>query len=331
MYNIEQCAKELAQTSYEHEAAKIANKHFRVFRKNAGKIDIALNKRGAMQVIAECLSNRVGGDTPNGIDLRYYAGDYSRRVVPYKDADEITVEELNSEESADLNATLEWLLIFSKAYSPEFYYMIEWGNGYDEITAVAYNFYAYTQHEGEMPEDMPEFAPKWIGLVFPYLSDSVKRDIEYEKAQRARREEFFNAYKIIFDNCLNFNIDMGIDNEKPGGIAEQTAIEFIDSLGGYNGFTPSKFEKIIRYCNKHFIAHYGAGNCNNGKKDYKISFGRENSVVMYLSTFFKSDDEISATLDELSEIASPDELTVEEKHESFYKGKTYAKIRLWWD
>lgn len=331
LYNIEQCAKDLAQANYNTEAEKPANKHFRIFDKVNGVIEIAINKRSAMQAIAEKLSNRAGGTDPNSIDLRFYAGSYRDRVVPYNDADEITAEELTSAETDELNATLEWLLEFSKAYSPEFYYMVEWGNGYTELTAAAYNFYAYTQHEGELPEDMPAFAQKWICAVFPYQSENVRNDKQREDEQRKRRQTYFEAFRTIFDNCQHFNIDLQIDNEKPGGIAEQTAIEFVDSLGNYNGFTLSKFVKIIDYCNKYFIAHYGAGNCNNGKKNYTLKFGRENSVVIYLSTFFKSEDEITATLDELSEIIRPDELTVEEKHKNAFNDKLYATIRLWWD
>lgn len=330
LYNILDCEKELNATDYRTESEKDANKHFRVFDKVNNIISIAINKRGAMQAIAEKLSNRVGGDTPHGINLKYYAASYNYKVVPYDDPDEITAEELSDTETAELNATLEWLLDFSSSYSVEFYYMVEWGNGYTELSAAAYNFYAYTQHEKRLPDDMPEYMQKWICAAFPYQSDSVSRDIKYENEQIEKRSNYFDAFKTIFNNCLNFNIDLQIGNEKPGGIAEQTAIKFINSLGGYNDFTPAKFEKIIHYLNKYFLMYYGAGNCNNGKKNYTLKFGRESSIVMYISTFFKSEDEITATLDELSEIANPDELTVVEKTEA-WNGKLRAELRLWWD
>lgn len=49
LYNITDCAKELEQMNATIEAEKPSNKHFRIYRKYSNEIEIAINKRGAMQ------------------------------------------------------------------------------------------------------------------------------------------------------------------------------------------------------------------------------------------------------------------------------------------
>lgn len=330
LYNIEQCATDLARADVMAEFEKPMNRHYRIFDKRANVIHFAINKRNAMQALAEALSDRTAGDEPHGIDLRFYAGSAWRRVVPYHDADELTAEEVTTEEAEQIDKTLDFLLTFSRENSLRFPYMVEYGNGYTEETAAAYNFFAYIHHEKKAPDGMPNFVQRWAMELFGVYDKIEADDFKREQERLERRRIFYEGFGIVFDGTLNFRVDMGLDNEKPCGINEQSAIKFVRRLGGYNGFTPEKFEKIIAYCNEYFIGDYPKGNCNRGKKDYTILFGREGSIVLYLSARFKSEDEVKATVDELWELVHPDETTIEETVQGF-GGKVRATIRLWWD
>ena len=156
-YNIKQCAADLAQADYAEEISKPAIKHFRIIDKRDSVITYALNVRGAMQALADRL--RVRGDdrrAPNSVDLKMYSDGYHARTAHYTDADELTAEELTDAETEELNAALDWVETFSREMSRSFWYMVEWGNGYDERTAAVYNLLSYIQHENKTPDGMPE-------------------------------------------------------------------------------------------------------------------------------------------------------------------------------
>lgn len=329
-YNIKQCAADLAQADYIEELSKPAIKHFRIFDKRDSVIIYALNVRGAMQALADRL--RVRGDdrcAPNSVDLRMYSDGYHSKTAHYTDADELTAEELTDVETDELNAALDWVETFSREMSKEFWYMVEWGNGYDERTAAVYNLLSYIQHENKTPDGMPEGVKNWIFTVFPHTAKVVATDIEREQSRRAQLKAFYAAYDTIFESCLRFNIDMGFYNEKPGGLAEQAALDFVSTIK-YNGFSVREFEAIVNYLNAHFWAYYRPGNPNNYQKNYTLFFGRESSVVLYIEAKFENDVEIKKTIADLKRIVRPDEIGIESEMPT-WDGKRRARLRLWWD
>ena len=207
--------------------------------------------------------------------------------------------------------------------------MVEWGNGYDERTAAVYNLLSYIQHENKTPDGMPEGVKNWIFTVFPHTAKVVATDIEREQSRRAQLKAFYAAYDTIFESCLRFNIDMGFYNEKPGGLAEQAALDFVSTIK-YNRFSVREFEAIVNYLNAHFWAYYRLGNPNNYQKNYTLLFGRESSVVLYVEAKFANDVEIKKTIADLKRIARPDEVSIESEMPTWDE-KRRARLRLWWD
>lgn len=237
------------------------------------------------------------------------------------------ISETAKKSAEEINKTLEYLCELSRRMSRKCWYMIEYGNGYTEESAAAYNFFAMLEHAGR-PATLPAYVEQWARRIYPIEAKHASEAIKEEAERRERKSTFFDAVYKIFENCLTFNIDLQIDNEKPGGIAEQEARKLLEKIGGYNNFSPKIFYKIIAYLNKYFLCDYGAGNCNNGKKNYQIKFGREGSPVMYIRITAKSEDEINATIDELSELSAADEISAE--HYPSFAG-VGATVRLWWD
>ena len=122
---------------------------------------------------------------------------------------------------------------------------------------------------------------------------------------------------------------MGFYNEKPGGLAEQAALDFVSTIK-YNRFSVREFEAIVNYLNAHFWAYYRPGNPNNYQKNYTLFFGRESSVVLYIEAKFENDVEIKKTIADLKRIARPDEIGIESEMPT-WDGKRRARLRLWWD
>lgn len=199
----------------------------------------------------------------------------------------------------------------------------------DERTAAVYNLLSYIQHENKTPDGMPEGVKNWIFTVFPHTAKVVATDIEREQSRRAQLKAFYAAYDTIFESCLRFNIDMGFYNEKPGGLAEQAALDFVSTIK-YNRFSVREFEAIVNYLNAHFWAYYRPGNPNNYQKNYTLLFGRESSVVLYVEAKFANDVEIKKTIADLKRIARPDEVSIESEMPTWDE-KRRARLRLWWD
>ena len=107
-----------------------------------------------------------------------------------------------------------------------------------------------------------------------------------------KSSNFINSFLTIFDHCLDFNISLDLNYEKVGGLKEQRAFKIVEKIGGYNEFNSFEFRKLLDYCNNNFIKYYGAGNCNNYSKDYNINFGRECSIVFYLTFTAKTEKEV---------------------------------------
>ena len=168
-------------------------------------------------------------------------------------------------------------------------------------------------------------------IVIDYVNGEriAATDIEREQDRRAQLKAFYAAYATIFENSLRFNIDMGFYNEKPGGLAEKAALDFVSTIK-YNRFSVREFEAIVNYLNAHFWAYYRPGNPNNYQKNYTLFFGRESSVVLYIEAKFENDVEIKKTIADLKRIARPDEIGIESEMPT-WDGKRRARLRLWWD
>lgn len=334
-YNLADLQRDLATLNIEEERKRPEVKAFRVFD-NLNKYDafIKHHKKSATQTLAEYVSSYNRTDKANEIDLRFFRN-YPITVFTYDNPEEIFLEELTEEETNEINAVFNCLIEFNKKNSKNFYYMVEYGNGYTEETASVYNFLQeYTRNKfSYLLKDLTpnkETIIKWLKEIYPYYFDFVNDDIRREKELIKEDETFINSFINIFNYSLHFNIDLTLNHEKAGGLNEQRAIKIVNKIGQYNEFNPRKFNRIITYLNTYFLANYGAGNCNNHKKDYTLFLGREGSPVIYIEAYFKSKDEITATIDELSELVRPDEISTERQFE-VWDGKQFARLRLWWD
>ena len=111
---------------------------------------------------------------------------------------------------------------------------------------------------------------------------------------------------------------------------EQRAFKIVEKIGGYNEFNINEFKKLLNYCNNNFIKYYNVGNCNNYSKDYNINFGRECSIVFYLTFTAKTEKEAEEHKNALKELLKADEVHI------IYCKKTILNnysttIRFWYD
>lgn len=250
LYTIADCAEYLERTDAATERELPANRHY-IIRDEYGD-KIAINKRGYAQAIAEKLANKPANGDGRGINLKYYAWEWAKPYIAYDTPHDVTAREVTPEEAEEINKTLEYLRELSRRISRKCWYMIEWGNGYTEESAAAYNFFAMLEHAGR-PDTLPAYVEQWARRIYPIearqAAESVNRDAEYRERLRA----FYECVYNIFEHCLTFNINLQIDNEKPGGIAEQEARKLIEKIGSYNNFSVNIFDIIVSYLNKYFL------------------------------------------------------------------------------
>lgn len=331
MYNIDNLKEDLKNFDYKKYKELPEDKAYKIHNNLYNFTSLRIHQRSITGALAEYLSGAgYERDAKNCIELGYFGYSY-----PYNNADDITAEELSEEETQAIYNALRVATHFSKVNSYAYYYMIEYGNGYTEEEAAAYNFIAHFRRE-KYRSTLGKRYPNWQEIIkilteiYTNLPARVEEDIKKEKEQTKKDEEFINAFTYIFNNNLDFNIDLQLDNEKKNGLHEKRAFEIVEKIGSYNIFNLDKFYKITSYLNHNFIKYYGEGNCNNYRKDYNINFGREGSPVMYIRTHFKTEAAIDNTLKELQKISGADEASITKKCE-YYNGCIAAVMRLWWD
>ena len=143
-------------------------------------------------------------------------------------------------------------------------------------------------------------------------------------------KKFCVSFLTIFNNCLDFNISLDLNHEKAGGLKEQQALKIVEKIGGYNEFNINEFKKLLNYCNNNFIKYYNVGNCNNYSKDYNINFGRECSIVFYLTFTTKTEEEVEVHKNALKELLKADEVDITYCEKNYFNGYTRT-IRFWYD
>jgi hypothetical protein len=136
-------------------------------------------------------------------------------------------------------------------------------------------------------------------------------------------------YKAMFEMSQQQKVQLPFDD----------IIEYVEAVGSYNNFDANKIKGFLYEMDKLIPRkNYGGDNPNNGLRDYKISFGREGSPVMYVEMFYYADvrsfAEVKKNWDEikrLSEImALADEADMETEENQLYNSKV-IKMRFWWD
>lgn len=251
--------------------------------------------------------------------------------IIYNDYEDIFITCLNEKKEKALKNVIKKVLEFNKV-SKNYYYMVEWGSGYNELKASIYNYMAFYHRELDKDQKTLEVNNffKLLNEIEPYINKSVLRDIKEEKEKIKKQDSFINSFLTIFNNCLNFNISLNLNREKVGGLQEQRALKIVELIGGYNEFSSYEFRKLLDYCNNNFIKYYGDGNGNNYKKDYNINLGRENSVVFYLTFTAKTEEEIKEHKNALKELLKADEIHIAYCQKTILN--TYSvTIRFWYD
>lgn len=239
---------------------------------------------------------------------------------------------MQQEKEKSLKNAIKKVLEFNKKFSKNYYYMIEWGNGYNELKASIYNYMAFYHRELDKNQKTSE-VNKFFNLlneINPYINESVLRNIKEEKEKIKKQESFINSFLTIFNNCLDFNISLDLNHEKAGGLKEQRALKIVEKIGGYNEFNINEFKKLLNYCNNNFIKYYNAGNCNNYLKDYNINFGRESSIVFYLTFTTKKKKEAEEHKNALKELLKADEVGITYCEKNYFNDYT-TTIRFWYD
>jgi hypothetical protein len=134
-------------------------------------------------------------------------------------------------------------------------------------------------------------------------------------------------FDAVFDRSRNFRIELPYD----------TALAFIRAIDQYNEFhwttVTDALERIDGLIPRR---RYQQGNPNNGKRDYRISVGREGSPVIYLERYEFFDTprldtaSMKAICREMELIASADDSTYHIEDTALLQGRK-IQFRFWWD
>lgn len=254
------------------------------------------------------------------------------QYINYNNYEDIFITYLSKEKEESLKNAIKKVLEFNKKFSKNYYYMIEWGNGYNELKAAIYNYMAFFHRELSDTQKTPEVNKffKLLNEIEPYINKRVLKDIKEEKERIKKQDSFINSFLTIFDLCLDFNISLDLKYEKIGGLKEQRALKIVEKIGGYNEFNINEFKKLLDYCNNNFIKYYSAGNCNNYSKDYNINFGRESSIVFYLTFTTKREKEAEVHKNALKELLKADEVDITYCKKTILNNYS-TTIRFWYD
>lgn len=256
----------------------------------------------------------------------------NHKYINYDNYEDIFITCLSKEKEESLKNAITKVLEFNKKFSKNYYYMIEWGNGYNELKASIYNYMAFYHRELNDAQKTPEIKKffKLLNEIDPYIYKSVLKDFKEEKEKIKKQDSFINSFLTIFDNCLDFNISLDLNHEKVGGLKEQRALKIVEKIGGYNEFNINEFKKLLNYCNNNFIKYYRPGNCNNYSKDYNINFGREYSIVFYLTFTTQTEEEVQVHKNALKELLKADEVDITYCEKAYLNTYT-TTIRFWYD
>lgn len=254
------------------------------------------------------------------------------QYINYNNYEDIFITYLSKEKEESLKNAIKKVLEFNKKFSKNYYYMIERGNGYNELKAAIYNYMAFYHRELNDTQKTPEIKKffKLLNEIEPYINKRVLKDIKEEKERIKKQDSFINSFLTIFDLCLDFNISLDLKYEKIGGLKEQRALKIVEKIGGYNEFNSFEFKKLLDYCNNNFIKYYSAGNCNNYSKDYNINFGRESSIVFYLTFTTKTEKEAEVHKNALKELLKADEVDITYCKKTILNNYS-TTIRFWYD
>lgn len=329
-YTLKNLIKDIETKEPRKEQEKKANKHFYIIDTRNGSKILKTNQKSELLTLAEYLNIRATTEdkkTETALNLGRYADDWRRCWYNMQDEEEIFIIYPSKEKSEEISEALLYFETFSESYSRGFYYMEEKRNQFNNI----YNYVAYFLRELTTEEREEENRLKYFYLaneIEPYAHsravDEMKRDEERKKEQ----DEYIKHFKYIFNNSLDFAIDLELNHEKPNGLHEQRAINLINSIGAYNDFNVVQFDKIITYCNQ-FTRYYNNNNPNNFMKDYSVKFGREGSPVMYIEITLKDEAKAEDILQDFKRISNADEIDLIEIRPCYFGAS--AVFRLWWD
>ena len=136
-----------------------------------------------------------------------------------------------------------------------------------------------------------------------------------------------DIFDAVFEKSLNFRIELPFEE----------AQEFIRRIDRYNEFDASLvLDGLQRIDGLLPRMQYSPGNPNNGRRDYKISVGREGSPVIYLDRWevFDKPELDSATMKaicrEMELIALADESHYHIDQFTRVPGRK-IEFRFWWD
>jgi hypothetical protein len=135
-----------------------------------------------------------------------------------------------------------------------------------------------------------------------------------------------NIFGAIFDHSLDFRIELPYE----------VALRFIERIGMYNEFEAATvLDALARVDRLIPRSAFGAGNPNNGNRDYKIEVGREGSPVIYLQRFEwiteypLTEDQMKAACLEMQLCGKADEATYEITNCGGHARR--ITFRFWWD
>ena len=78
------------------------------------------------------------------------------QYINYDNYEDIFITSLSKKEEETLKNAIKKVLEFNKKFSKNYYYMIEWGNGYNELKAAIYNYMAFYHRELDDAQKTPE-------------------------------------------------------------------------------------------------------------------------------------------------------------------------------
>lgn len=329
-YTLKNLIKDIETKEPREEREKKTNKHFYIIDTRDGSKILKTNQQSELITLTNYLNTRATTEdkkTANAINLGRYADDCRRCWYNMEDEEEIFIIYPSKEEAKEISEALLYFETFSESYSRGFYYMEEKHNQFNNI----YNYIAYFLRELTIEERQEEKRLKYFYLankIEPYAHSRAVDEMKRDEEKKAKCGEYIEHFKYIFNNSLDFAIDLELNHEKPNGLHEQRAINLIDNIGAYNGFNVVQFDKIITYCNQ-FTRYYNDNNPNNYMKDYTAKFGREGSPVMYLEITLKDEAQAEEILQDFKRISNADEIDLI-KIRPHYFGVS-AVFRLWWD
>lgn len=311
------------------------NKMFYIFDTQSKTKILKINQQSEFLTMLDYLANAMTKKYLNTnqkyISLENFTNSQWQYIYDEKYED-IFITCLSKKKEESLKNAIKKVLEFTKKNSKNYYYMIERGNGYNELEASIYNYMAFYHRELDDAQKTPEIKKffKLLNEIDPYIYKRVLKDFKEEKEKIKKQDSFINSFLTIFDNCLDFNISLDLNHEKAGGLKEQRALKIVEKIGGYNEFNINEFKKLLNYCNNNFIKYYSAGNCNNYSKDYNINFGRESSIVFYLTFTAKTEEEVQVHKNALKELLKADEVDITYYEKNYFNDYS-TTIRFWYD